>query len=132
MKHGKVIERIIKSLPLKTIRYYFGKEIAIGFIEGVLRQANIYDVYEMIENNRYNLFDGNEKAKKFIIKSRKLLLDNEKIIREAVTPKNVMDVLKESRPDIYGLIINHKKGRQWVENTIKESLNYLFRLANSA
>jgi hypothetical protein len=125
------IKELLKKTPLKIFTYYIASEAAIGFIEGVLSKANIYDVYRMIEEDRYNLFDGNPKVEKAIKKASRIITEYEKIIRESVTVENVLNVLKSSRPDIYSLIINHRKGVKWVENTIRESLDHLFKLAKS-
>ncbi len=117
---------VIKRLPLKIFKLYVGREIALGFIEGVLLRVNIYDVLHMIEQDKYNLFDGNQKAIEFVERSRRLLKEHEDIIRDVVTPETILAIIKEKRPDIYSLIINHKKGRKWVINTIKTTLEYIF------
>jgi len=127
----KKLNRILKTAPFRVIKYYIAGETALGFIQGILQKVNILDVYRMIEEDKYNIFDGNQNVVKAIKKSSKIILEYEDVIRKYVTPTNVLSILKDTRPDIYSLIINHKKGVKWLSNAIKTSMNYMFEIAKS-
>jgi len=124
MKSSKLRE-LIYSVPLNTFKLFIGKELAIGFIEGILRKVNPVDVLYMIENDKYNLFIINDETRSIGDKARRILKANEHVVRKIITVDNVLGIIREVRPDIYSLIINHPKGLEWVKNTVKESLEYL-------
>lgn len=124
------LKQIIYKLPLGTLRNYIGTEIAIGFIERVLTRADVNEVYYMIENDIYNIVDlnkhkNNPRINRALQMTKRILKENEDIIRKVVTYENIVNVLRASRPDILSLIINHPKGKEWLKKAIDETLNFL-------
>lgn len=124
------IKRVIYRLPIGILRNYVGTEIAIGFIERALTKADVNTVYHMIENNIYNIFEldnyrENPKAINLLNKAKRIIRENEDIIRKTVTYENVVNVLRAGRPDLLSLIVNHPRGMAWLKRAIDETLNFL-------
>jgi len=113
------LKNIILKLPIGTLRSYIGTEIALGFIERVLTRADVRQVYYLIENDIYNIFSlynpKSDKLKRALETAKKIIKDNKDIVERAVTVEAVTNILRETRPDILSLIINHPKGRDWLK-----------------
>lgn len=124
-ENNSKLRELVYRVPIRVFRHFIGREIAIGFIEGVLSKVTPSQVLHMIENDQYNLFTGDGKTEKLVKRIKKLFIQNRDVLVATITPENVLAVIREARPDIYSLIINHPKGLEWVRKTVKHSLEYL-------
>ena len=126
-----MIERLRQwalKLPIRVFAGYLGTEVALGFIGRVLERADPRQVLRLIEEGVYDVFSlapRNSRLARAIERAKPIIKEHEDVVRRSVTPENIMAILRDTRPDILSLIINHPRGREWLRRAVETSLERL-------
>jgi hypothetical protein len=97
----------------------WGPEVAMGVIEGFLKKLSYARCYEYILHNK-DLTLPEEQIQRYRGMIKKIPLQN-------ITTEDVLNTLKEKRPDLSDLIINHPQGMVWLERQVENIRTYFLK-----
>ena len=98
----------------KILSFGFGDKVLKGVILGLLNGVTPTRAYEYIETNKqlgYWASDNDWRKFKRMAKGANA---------GDITSEDIIKELRKSRPEILGIIINHPKGRGWLDEQIAE------------
>lgn len=90
----------------------WGDRVAVGILMGLLEGVTPYRLYEYIKDDiepGYWLSDSD--WRKFRRMAEGANIGN-------ITSEDVIIALRDNRPDLLGVLLNHPEGRQWLDNQI--------------
>lgn len=123
------LERIIKGIGAE-LTVEASLEVARGYLLERLDEVTADDLYEAVQSGTHSLGISNEKdrrfGKKLARRFRKVKYEG-KAALEHVTPKLVLEWLREDRSDLASLIINMgKPARKWLEEDTAQIQEFLW------
>ena len=122
----KVIKRIAKEAALEA-----GLEVCRGYILERLKPVTPDILYEAIKEGTHTLGVAEDKDRKFGRKWAKRFektMFKRKKLRSYLTPKLVLDWLREDRSDLASLIINlNPEGMEWLGEDVKKIYGFLWK-----
>jgi len=92
----------------------WGDKVLMGFLLGLLDRITPQRVYEYIQDDKALLYWASESQWQHFRRMAKAA----KV--ENITTEQIIEELREHRPDLLGLIINHPRGMEWFNNQIAE------------
>lgn len=92
----------------------WGDRVLIGVIAGLLKNISPERCYEYIRDDKALLHWATESQWR-----RFRRMASAANVRD-ITTSQVIEFLKDERPELLGVIINHPKGRGWLDNQVAE------------
>jgi len=90
----------------------FGEDFLIGILIGYLKRIRLPDCIDFIDNNKDLLAEVTEQNwVRFRTFAKHIKLEN-------ITVERVISELRNERPDVLSIIINHPAGKRWLSDTV--------------
>jgi len=108
-----------------------GIEICRGYMIERMRPVTAKDLYKAIKDGTHTMGVAEDKdrnfGKKWVRVIERLSYKGKRLERSLLTAENVLEWLKQDRPDLASLIINmNPQGIEWLKEDVKQVYDFLF------
>ena len=124
------MSRLFKSIA-REFATEAGVEICRGYMIERLREVTPKDLHKAIKEGTHTLSVSEDKDRNFGKKWSRVIerfsYEGKRLQRNLLTAENVLEWLKQDRPDLGSLIINmNPEGMNWLKEDVKQVYAFLF------